>query len=101
VSKLDSSRDKLFCPDNIRMHLPVADVSEIWNVPVVIQLAVQFDYAFLLTELCPVENAQTQGDGRSVNAVERMVKPELVFRSQPHGSVHQFQEKLFFPVACA
>lgn len=42
------------------MHLPVTDVSEDRNVPVVIKLAVQFNRAFLLTELCPVENAQAQ-----------------------------------------
>jgi hypothetical protein len=42
------------------MHLPVTDVSEDRNVPVVIKLAVQFDRTFLLTELCPVENAQAQ-----------------------------------------
>lgn len=55
------------------VHLPVADVNKGWDITPQIEQRVKFDCAFGATKVSPVEQTQTQIDGRRIQCVDSVV----------------------------
>jgi hypothetical protein len=61
------------------VHLPVADVNKGWDIAPQIEQRVKFDCALGTTKVSPVEQAQTQIDGRGIQCVDGVVDVQAQF----------------------
>ena len=64
------------------MRFPVRQIKKIGNLTPNVQIHVQPQRTFARTELRPVEQLQTDGDGRGVDGVQRVFERETLFVAQ-------------------